>query len=53
MKQKEFLRFIIIYIGISFIFVLDSFNAKYKIDLDEEKDKIYKFDNEFDKEFKR
>ena len=38
--------------GISIVFVLDSFNAKYKIELDEEKDNIYRFDNEFNKEIK-
>ena len=58
LKQKEFLRFILSFIfliscmGISIVFVLDSFNAKYKIELDEEKDNIYRFDNEFNKEIK-
>ena len=54
-KYKESILsfiFLILCIGISFIFVLDSFNAKYKIDLDEEKDNIYRFDKEFNKEIK-
>ena len=58
LKQKQFLRFILSIIfliscmGIAIVFVLDSFNAKYKINLDEEKDNIYRFDNEFNKEIK-
>ena len=55
-KQKDFLRFIlsiiflIICFGISFVYVAFAFQAKYELNLTD--DKIYIFDEQFNKEIK-
>ena len=56
LKQRQFLRYIlsIIYLilclGIAFVFVVFSLNAKNKVDLSE--DTIYRFDDEFNQKVK-
>ena len=55
-KQKDFLRFIlsiiflVICFGLCFVYVAYAFEAKYEIKLSD--DKIYIFDNDFNKEIK-